>query len=208
MVWLTNFENNKHIIQGDWILVGIQIEESISHPGFHLLSFKDSNVSLYIDSELNNEVKMTFDGSTLYSDGMKFSEIEFIDSSQLVLSTTVETKSGESPAMFKYVRLVPTKFDGDLDDIISAEYEVKDKGKKWAISFNNEKNMSNYGGKIPISSISQYKLKKIKSTFFLTAYLNNSLRSAIPVREITSEYMKLYAIPNGPAEATAFRIEN
>lgn len=208
MVGMSNLDNDKHMIEGDWVLVEIQIEKSKSHPGFNLLNFRGSNVSLYVDPGLDDEVNLTLDGSTLYYNEKKFADIESIDDSQLLLLTTVETGKGSVESVFKYVRLETTILNVDLNNISNAEYEIQTDGKRSIISLGDEKSMNGFGNGASKDTVYQYGLKKVKSTIFLSAYLNSTLQSMIPIRKISSEYMTLYAIPNGPVEATAFRVED
>ncbi|MBD3660783.1 MAG: hypothetical protein HUJ11_01070, partial [Arenibacter algicola] len=50
-------------------------------------------------------------------------------------------------------------------------------------------------------------IEQIDSTFFISMYSNGKRDGSIPIKEVSTEILKLYAIPTGPMEMIAYRKE-
>ncbi|MBU3013119.1 hypothetical protein KO506_17030 [Polaribacter vadi] len=50
-------------------------------------------------------------------------------------------------------------------------------------------------------------IEKIDSTFFVSIYYDGKRNGSIPIKEVTSEFLKLCLIPTGPMEMVAYRKE-
>ena len=48
-------------------------------------------------------------------------------------------------------------------------------------------------------------IEQIDSTFFISMYYNGKRDASIPIKEVSTEFLKLYAIPTGPMEMIAYR---
>ena len=48
-------------------------------------------------------------------------------------------------------------------------------------------------------------IEQIDSTFFVSMYNNGKRSASIPIKEVTAEFLILYAIPSGPMEIIARR---
>ncbi len=48
-------------------------------------------------------------------------------------------------------------------------------------------------------------IEQIDSTFFVSMYFNGQRRFSIPIKEVTTELLKLYAIPSVSMEMIAYR---
>lgn len=58
-----------------------------------------------------------------------------------------------------------------------------------------------------ITTLKKEDIEKIDSTFFVSMYFNGKRNGSIPIKEVTSEFLKLCLIPTGPMEMTAYRKE-
>jgi predicted AlkP superfamily phosphohydrolase/phosphomutase len=50
-------------------------------------------------------------------------------------------------------------------------------------------------------------IEQIDSTFFVSIYFNGKRNVSIPIKEVTPEFLKLYAVPTGSMEMIAYRKE-
>jgi hypothetical protein len=48
-------------------------------------------------------------------------------------------------------------------------------------------------------------IEQIDSTFFISMFTNGKRDGSIPIKEVSTKLLKLYAIPTGPMEMIAYR---
>ncbi|WP_178988209.1 hypothetical protein [Winogradskyella schleiferi] len=93
------------------------------------------------------------------------------------------------------------------EDIEKMTFVLTENGRETKFEFNKElwdketlERMKRKEGKKKM-------IEQIDSTLFIISYFDGKRHSSIPIKEVTTKLITMYAIPTGPMEMTAYRKE-
>ncbi len=121
----------------------------------------------------------------------------------------VNGKSNNKDAIFEcdFYRLEPTITMLKKEDIEKMTFVLTENGRETKFEFNKElwdketlERMKRKEGKKKM-------IEQIDSTLFIISYFDGKRHSSIPIKEVTTKLITMYAIPTGPMEMTAYRKE-
>ena len=195
-------------MNGKWILKDVDSgNEKKGYPGFQLLEINNENVDIYTDFSLKEKattLKMD-NGDFLNHNNEKTSKYEIVDENHL--KWFINGKSNDKDAIFEcdFYRLEPTITTLKKEDIEKLTFVLTENGRESEFEFNKElwdkERLELFKRKEGEKKI----IEKIDSTFFVSMYYDGKRNGSIPIKEVTSEFLKLYLIPTGPMEMIAYR---
>jgi hypothetical protein len=196
-------------LNGKWLLKDVDSgNEKIGYPGFQLLEVKNENAHMFRDfSLLEKWIELKFESDTIFtSNDFKYATFKLVNENHLKLF--IDGTSNGKDAIFEcdFYRLLPTITTIEKEDIEAMTFLLKsDKGRETELKFNIElidkeilKSLNKEEGEKRI-------LEKIDSTYFVSFYDYGERRVSLPIKEVTTEFLTLYAIPTGPMEMIAYR---
>ncbi len=195
-------------LNGKWILKDIDSGNGKKgYPGFQLMEIKNDTVDIYTDFSLDKKattLKMDT-GDFLNYNNEKTSKYKIVNENHI--KWFINGKSNEKDAVFEFdfYRLEPTITTLKKEDIEKLIFVLTENGRESEFEFNKElwdketlKLLKRKEGEKKI-------IEKIDSTFFVSMYYDGKRNGSIPIKEVTSEFLKLYLIPTGPMEMIAYR---
>mgnify|MGYP001163416525 CR=1 FL=1 len=201
---------NGQNLNGKWVLKDVDTgNDKKGYPGFQLLEINNTNVDIYREFSLKEKaatLKMD-NGYFLNFNNEKVSKYEIIDENHI--KWFVDGKSNDKDAVFEcdFYKLEPTITTLKKEDIEKMIFVIKENGRESDFEFNKElwdkETLELFKRKEGEKKI----IEKIDSTFFVSMYSNGKRDASIPIKEVTTEFLKLYAIPTGPMEIVAYRKE-
>jgi len=201
---------NGQDLNGKWILKEIDSgNDKKGYPGFQMLEIKDSIVEFYTDFSLKKQVSSlkVLENEILTSKNGKFAKYQIVSDNHLKLF--IDGKSNGKDAVFEcdFYRLEPTITTLKKEEIEKLTFVLTENGRESEFEFNKElwdkETLELFKRKEGEKKI----IEKIDSTFFVSMYYDGKRNGSIPIKEVTSEFLKLYAIPTGPMEMIAYRKE-
>lgn len=182
-------------LNGKWILKEVNSGNGKKgYPGFQLLEICNNNVDIYRDFSLHEKAtSLKIDnGDFLNSKNEKISRYEIVDEHHL--KWYVDGKSNGKDAVFEcdFYRLEPTITTLEKEDIEKLTFLLKENGSVSEFEFNEDQSEKKM-------------IEKIDSTLFVSMYFNGKRNISIPIKEVTNEFLKLYAVPTGPMEIILYR---
>ena len=197
-------------LNGKWILKDVDSGNGKKgYPGFQLMEIKNDTVDFYTDFSLSEKattLKME-NGDFLNNNNEKTSKYKIVDENHI--KWFIDGKSNDKDAVFEcdFYRLEPTITKLKKEDIEKLTFVLTENGRKSEFEFNKElwdkETLELFKRKEGEKKL----IEKIDSTFFVSMYYDGKRNGSIPIKEVTSEFLKLYAIPTGPMEMIAYRKE-
>nr|WP_321222906.1 hypothetical protein [uncultured Psychroserpens sp.] len=197
-------------MNGKWILKDVNSgNEKKGYPGFQLLEISNDNVDVYTDFTLKEKattLKMD-NGNFLNHNNEKTSKYEIV--SETHIKWFIEGKSNDKDAIFEcdFYRLEPTITTLKKEDIEKMTFVLTENGRESEFEFNKELWDKERLEQFKRKEGEKKMIEQIDSTFFVSMYLNGKRNGSIPIKEVTSEFLKLYLIPTVPMEKIAYRKE-
>lgn len=195
-------------LNGKWILKDIDSGNGIKgYPGFQLLEIKNDTVEFYTDFSLSEKattLKME-NGDFLNNNNEITSKYKIVDENHI--KWFINGKSNDKDAVFEcdFYRLEPTTTTLKKEDIEKLIFVLIENGRQSELEFNKElwdkETLELFKRKEGEKKI----IEKIDSTLFVSMYYDGKRNYSIPIKEVTSEFLKLYLIPTGPMEMIAYR---
>jgi len=199
---------NGQDLNGKWLLKDIDSGDGHKgYPGFQMLKIKDSTAEFFTDFSLEKiflNLKVVNDEILTEKNG-KFARYKVVDGNHLKLFA--DGKSNGKDAVFEsdYYRLIPTVTNLKKEEIEKLTYSFIENERETELSFNKElwdkETLKIFNEKEGQKNI----IEQIDSTFFVSIYYNGKRSGSIAIKEVTTEFLKLYAIPSGPMEIIASR---
>lgn len=195
-------------MNGKWILKDINSgNDKKGYPGFQMLEIKDTIAQFYTDFSLKKEVTIlkVLESEILTYKNEKFAKYKMINDKHLKLF--IDGKANGKNAVFEcdFYQLEPTITTLKKEDIENLTFVLNENGRTSNITFNKElwdkKRLELLKRELGEKRI----IEKIDSTFFVSMYSNGKRTVSIPIKEVTSEFLKLCLIPTGPMEMIAYR---
>ena len=199
---------NGQNLNGKWLLKEVDTgNNKKGYPGFQLLEIKDSIVKFYTDFSLEKTMMnlKVLDNQFVTTEKKKFAEYKVVNEKHLKLF--IDGKSNDEDAVFEcdFYRLEPTITTLKIEDIEELNFVIVENERETEFIFNKElwdkETLELFKRKEGEKKI----IEKIDSTFFVSMYYDGKRNGSIPIKEVTTELLKLYAIPTGPMEMTAYR---
>ena len=197
-------------MNGKWILKDIDSgNNKKGYPGFQLLEIKDSIAEFYTDFSLEKQTPSlkVLESEILTSKNGKFGNYKVITNNHLKLF--IDGKANNKDAVFEcdFYRLEPTITTLKKEDIEKMTFVLTENGRESEFEFNKElwdkETLELFKRKEGEKKI----IEKIDGTFFVSMYYDGKRNGSIPIKEVTSEFLKLCLIPTGPMEMIAYRKE-
>lgn len=195
-------------LNGKWILKDVDSGNGKKgYPGFQLMEIKNDTVDIYTDFSLKEKattLKMS-NGDFLNLNNEKTSKYEIVNENHI--KWFINGKSNDKDAVFEcdFYRLEPTITTLKKEDIEKLTFVLTENGRESEFEFNKElwdkETLELFKRKEGEKKI----IEKIDSTFFVSMYYDGKRNGSIPIKEVTSEFLKLYLIPTGPMEMIAYR---
>ena len=141
------------------------------------------------------------------SNNEKTSKYEIVNENHI--KWFINGKSNDKDAVFEcdFYRLEPTITTLKKDDIEKLTFVLTENGRESEFEFNKElwdkERLELYKRKEGEKKM----IEQIDSTFFVSMYYDGKRNGSIPIKEVTSEFLKLCLIPTGPMEMIAYRKE-
>jgi hypothetical protein len=201
---------NGQNLNGKWILKDIDSgNDKKGYPGFQLLEIKGSIAEFYTDFSLEKKASnlKVLDSKIVTAENGKFAKYKVVNDNQLKLF--IDGKANGKDAVFEcdFYRLEPTITTLKKEDIEKLTFVLTENGRESEFEFNKElwdkETLELFKRKEGEKKI----IEKIDSTFFVSMYYDGKRNGSIPIKEVTSEFLKLCLIPTGPMEMIAYRKE-
>lgn len=201
---------NGQDLNGKWILKELDSgNDKKGYPGFQLLEIKDSIAEFYTDFSLKKQASnlRVLKDEILTSKNGKFAKYKVVNDNYLKLF--IDGKANGKDAVFQcdFYRLEPTITSLTKEDIEKMIFVLTENGKESEFEFNKELRDKERLKLFKKKEEEKKMIEKIDSTFFVSMYFNGKRNSSIPIKEVTSEFLKLCLIPSGPMEMVAYRKE-
>ena len=197
-------------MNGKWILKDVDSGNGKKgYPGFQLMEINKDSVDIYTDFSLKEKattLKMD-NGDFLNIKNEKTSKYEIVNENHI--KWFINGKSNDKDAVFEcdFYRLEPTITTLKKDDIEKMTFVLTENGRDSEFEFNKElwdkERLALFKRKEGEKKI----IEQIDSTFFVSMYYDGKRNGSIPIKEVTSEFLKLCLIPTGPMEMIAYRKE-
>ena len=201
---------NGQDLNGKWILKEIDSgNDKKGYPGFQLLEINGSIAEFYTDFSLEKQAPnlKVLEDEILTSKNGKFAKYKVVNDNHLKLF--IDGKANGKHAVFEcdFYRLEPTITTLKKEDIEKLTFVLTENGRESEFEFNKElwdkETLKLFKRKEGEKKI----IEKIDSTFFVSMYFDGKRNVSIPIKEVSTELLKLYAIPSGPMEMIAYRKE-
>ncbi len=195
-------------MNGKWILKDIDSgNDKKGYPGFQMLEIKDSIAEFYTDFYLEKQALnlKVLESKILTSKNGKFAKYKLINDNHLKLY--IDGKANGNDAVFEcdFYRLEPTITTLKKEDIEKLTFVIIENERESEFIFNKELWDKKTLELLKRKEGEKKVIEQIDSTFFVSMYRNGKRNGSIPIKEVTSEFLKLYAIPTGPMEMIAYR---
>ena len=199
---------NGQNLSGKWILKEIDSGNGKKgYPGFQLLEINNDNVDIYTDFSLKEIAStLTMDnGDLLNYNNEKTSKYEIVNENHL--KWFIDWKANDKAAVFEcdYYRLEPTITTLKKEDIEKLTFAIIENERESEFSFNKELWDKETLELLKRKEGEKKIIEKIDSTFFVSMFYDGKRIGSIPIKEVSTELLKLYAIPDGPMEMIAYR---
>ena len=204
-----NSVNGQNLI-GKWILKDIDSGNGKKgYPGFQLLEINDSILKFHTDFSLEKQaanLKIS-ENEILTSASKKFAKYKMINNNHLKL--LINGKTNDKDVLFEcdFYRLEPTITTLKKEDIEKLTFVLTENGRESYFVFNKELWDKEHLRMFKRKEGEKKMIEQIDSTFFVSMYFDGKRDGSIPIKEVTTEFLKLYAIPTGPMQMTAYRKE-
>ena len=197
-------------MNGKWILKDIETGNGKKgYPGFQMLEIKDSIAAFYTDFPLkkkNSNLKV-LDRKIVTMENGKFANYEMVNDDHLKLIIEGKTNGKDSVFECDFYRLEPTITILKKEEIEKLTFVILENERESEFVFNKElwdqERLERHNRKEGEKKL----IEQIDSTFFISMYSNGKRDGSISIKEVSTEILKLYAIPTGPMEMIAYRKE-
>ncbi|MEM6516740.1 MAG: hypothetical protein AAF688_11205 [Bacteroidota bacterium] len=174
-----------------------------------MLEIKDSIAEFYTDFSLKKQTQSlkVSDNKILTFKNQKFAEYKLVDDRHLKLF--IDGKANDKDAIFEcdFFRLEPTITNLKKEDIEKMTFVMTENGRDSEFQFNTELWDKDLLKRFIRKEGEKKMIEQIDSTLFVSMYSQGKRTGSIPIKEVTAEFLKLYAIPTGPMELIAYRKE-
>ncbi|MFK7834300.1 MAG: hypothetical protein AB8B52_13585 [Winogradskyella sp.] len=195
-------------LNGKWLLKDIDPGNGKKgYPGFQLLEIENDSVHIFTDFSLKEKASILImdNGDLLNLKKEKTSTYTVISDNNL--KWFVNGKSNDKDAIFEcdFYRLEPTMTMLKKEDIEKMTFMLTENGRETEFKFNKELWDKETLERMKRKEGEKKMIEQIDSTLFIVSYFDGKRHSSIPIKEVTTELITMYAIPTGPMEMTAYR---
>jgi len=195
-------------LNGKWILKDVDSGNGKKgYPGFQLMAINNDSVDIYTDFSLKEKattLKMD-NGDFFNNNNEKTSKYKIVNENHI--KWFIDGKSNDKDAVFvcDFYRLEPTITTLKKEDIEKLTFVLTENGRESELEFNKELWDKERLELLKKKEGEKKMIEQIDSTFFISMYYNGKRDASIPIKEVSTEFLKLYAIPTGPMEMIAYR---
>jgi len=195
-------------MNGKWILKDVDSgNEKKGYPGFQLLEINNDNVDIYTDFSLKEKattLKMD-NGDLLNYKNEKTSKYEIVNKNHIKWLINGKSNNKDAVFEFDFYRLEPTITTLKKEDIEKITYVIIENKRETELVFNKELWDTERLEREKRKEGEKKMIEQIDSTFFISMFTNGKRDGSIPIKEVSTKLLKLYAIPTGPMEMIAYR---
>ena len=194
-------------LDGKWLLKDMGPGDGKKdYPGFQLLEIQQDTVAVYLDFSLEQKSSsLTMADGYFWNNNKKNGTYQIVDDHHL--KWFVNGKANNKDAVFEcdFYRLQPTRTTLTKEEIEKLVFVLTENGHETKFEFNKELWSKERLAIFNYKEGEKYMIEQIDSTFFVSIYSHGKRDASIPIREVSTEFLKLYAIPTGPMEMIAYR---
>jgi len=195
-------------MNGKWILKDVDSgNEKKGYPGFQLLEINNDNVDIYTDFSLKEKsttLKMD-NGDFLNYKNEKTSKYEIVNQNHIKWFINGKSNNKDAVFEFNFYRLEPTITTLKKEEIEKITFVIIENKRETELVFNKELWDTERLERENRKEREIKMIEQIDSTFFISMFTNGKRDGSIPIKEVSTELLKLYAIPTGPMEMIAYR---
>ena len=200
--------SNGQALNGKWILKDVDSGNGKKgYPGFQLMEIKDKNVNIYTDFKLKKKVTSFIidDNNFLNSNNEVDSSFKIINKNHFKWFVNGMANEKETIFEFDFYRLQPTITTLVKEEIEKMTFSLIENGRETSLEFNKDLMDKELIKALKIKEGEKKVIEMIDSTLFVSMFWNGERTGSIPIKEVTSDFLKLYAVPTGPMEMIAYR---
>ncbi len=197
-------------LNGKWLLKQMGVGKMKKTPVQHLLNIENENAILYMDLVPSvNQLELKFQNNSLFlPNDKKYADYKIHDKNNLSLLVEGNVNDKKGIIEMDFIRLFPTITDLTIEEIETFTYEgQKNEKTKSKFEFNKEMMDLETVKQLGHEEGQKMKIEKMDSTLFLAIYVFGKKSALLPIKEVTTDFIKLYGIPNDAGEIVATRSE-
>ena len=197
-------------LDGKWFLKQMGTGKMKKTPVQYILDIENENATLFLDfvpSENQLELKIK-EGSFTYKNEKKYADSELRNETNLTLFVEGMVNDEKGIIEMDFVKLFPTVTDLTIEQIEGFTYEIqKNEKTKSKFEFNKEMMDLKTLEQLRHKEGQKMRIEKIDSTLFIAIYVFGSKSACLPIKEVSTDYIKIYGVPGEIDELTATRTE-
>ena len=207
MILNTGYGQN---FDGKWFLKQMGTGKMKKTPVQYKLDIENENAILFLDfvpsgNQLELKIK---NGTFTYQNEKKYADSKLRNENNLTLLVEGMVNDKKGIIEMDFVKLFPTVTNLSIEQIEAFTYEIRKNEKtKSKFEFNKEmmdlKTIEQLGHK----EGQKMRIEKIDSTLFVSIYVFGSKSACLPIKEVSSDFIKIYGIPGETDELIATRTE-
>ena len=194
-------------MNGKWILKDLHPgDNQKGYPGFQLLEINSSTAYFYTDFSLKTAPPLqVLEEELRTSTNRIFASYKVVDKNHLKLF--IDGRANDKKAVFEcdFCRLIPTITSLTKEDIEQMIFILVQNGSKSELTFNKELWSTEDLKLFKREEGEENRIEQIDSTLFVSFKSNGKRVGYLPIKEVTTEFLKLYAIPTIATELIAYR---
>ncbi|GAB1858669.1 hypothetical protein MHTCC0001_35090 [Flavobacteriaceae bacterium MHTCC 0001] len=186
-------------LTGKWLLKDIDFGKGKSYGGFQLIEIEGNIVNLFIDFSLSEKFQeLKLKSKVLFTmNGSKYADYKVVDKNNLRLFVKGKHNDHKDIIIkYNFYRLLPTITILKKNEIEKLSFVLKDNNIESEIVFNEEFLDSETLKIIGLIEGRKMLIEQIDHTFFISVYYSGKRECSIPIKEVTTDFLKLYALPN------------
>ncbi|KGK31326.1 MULTISPECIES: hypothetical protein [Cellulophaga] len=200
--------NYSQDLTGKWILKELGYKEFKKNPGLQILKFDANKAELFTDLELTKpELNLSVsDNILLLDDGKKYGHYKLLEKNVLRLFANGTFNGDRAILDMDFLRLLPTKTQLSQKEIETLSFEYQEEGKPaFKIAFNQELLDKETLERLKWKEGTRMKIERLDETYFIAIFHHGRKGASMPIREVSTELLKIYCVPNKTGEIIAVR---
>ncbi len=197
-------------LNGKWLLKQMGVGKMKKTPFQHLLDIENENAILYMDLvPSENQLELKFKNNSLFlTDDKKYADFKVQDENNLSLMVEGNINDKKGIIEMDFIRLFPTITDLTIEEIESFTYEGQENEKtRLKFEFNKEMMDLETVKQLGHKEGQKMKIEKIDFTLFLAIYAFGKKSVSLPIKEVNSNFIRIYGVPTETGEVIATRTE-
>lgn len=197
-------------LNGKWLLKQMGTGKIKKTHDQYILDIENDKAIVYLDLDSpKNQIELKLkDGSFTLEDNKKYADLQQLNQNNLTLLVDGIVNDKKGIVEMDFVKLYPTVTDLTIEEIERFTYEIYENNKlKVKFEFNIEMMDLETLMLLGHKEGQKMKIERRDSTFFLAIYAFGRRNETLPIKEVNTDFIKLYGITNETGEITALRGE-